>query len=196
MMKSALPQPRQSRLGEIALWAVAAVLTLSVHAGAAYYLMQEQPAPEEDGGPQAAIMIELAAIPQAAVIEPTTPTNDTEDSAEVKSDNPEPVEEVVPEEQPQPEPVVEEQPPEPVEPEPVEEMAEPLPVPEEVPEAVEEIDPIENQMMAALENVEVPLPVTRPVPQVEEKKVEKKDIKEKKKVERKPKPTQQASEAK
>ena len=196
MMKPALPQPRQSRLGEVAVWAVAAVLTLSVHAGAAYYLMQEEPKPVEDGGPQAAIMIELAAIPQAAVTDDTTSSADAEDTAEVKSENLKPVEEVVPEEQPQPEPVVE-TPPEPVEPEPPQEVAEPVatPVPEEMPEPVPDIDPIENQMMAALENVEVPLPEMRPVPPVEEKKVEKKDVKEKKRVERKPRPSPQASQA-
>ena len=197
MMKPVLPQPRQSRLGEVAVWAVAAVLTLSVHAGAAYYLMQEEPKPVEDGGPQAAIMIELAAIPQAAVTDDTTSSADAEDTAEVKSENLKPVEEVVPEEQPQPEPVVETPPPEPVEPEPPQEVAEPVatPVPEEMPEPVPDIDPIENQMMAALENVEVPLPEMRPVPPVEEKKVEKKDVKEKKRVERKPRPSPQASQA-
>jgi protein TonB len=177
-------------LGELALWTAAGVLTLSVHAGAAYYLMQEPPESEADGAPPAAIMIELAALPEAANVEETVEAADVEDTEEVKSVVPEKVEEVPPEEppQPQPEPVVEETPPEPEPaPEPPQEVAEPLP--EEMPEPIEEIDPIQNQQMAALENVEVPLPVMRPPPPPVEKKVEKKEEPEKKKVERKPPPT-------
>ena len=66
MTEASFPRSGRSRLGEVALWTVAGVLTLSVHAGAAYYLMQEPPVPEADGGPPAAIMIELAALPEAA----------------------------------------------------------------------------------------------------------------------------------
>lgn len=190
MSATSFPRSGRSRLGEVALWSIAGLLTLSVHAGAAYYLMQEQPEPDADGGPPAAIMIELAALPEAVETEETVEANDVEDVQEVKSEVPEKVEEVPPEEapqpqpEPQPEPVVEQTPPEPEPmPEPPQEVTEPLP--EEVPEPVEEIDPIQQEQMAALENVEVPLPVMRPPPPPVEKKVEKKEEPEKKKVERK-----------
>lgn len=184
MSESDLLRSGWSRLGEVALWAVAGVLMLSVHAGGAYYLMQEQPEPDNDGGPPAAIMIELAALPEAVETEQTVEANDVEDVQEVESVQPDKVEEVPPPETPPPppEPVAEETPPEP-QPEPSPEVAEP--VPEETPEPVEEIDPIQEQQMAALENVEVPLPVLRPPPPPAEKKVEKKDVPDKKKVERK-----------
>jgi protein TonB len=185
-------------LGELAIWTTAAVLTVSVHAGAAYYLMQEQPEPVTDGGPPAAIMIELAALPEAVNTEETVEANDVEDIQEVKSVVPDKVEDVPPPEepqQPQPEPVVQDTPPEPEPaPEPPQEVAEPLPEPS--PEPVEEVDPVQEQQMAALENVEVPLPVMRPPPAPVEKKVEKKDEPPKKKVERKQTVAPAASAAK
>lgn len=182
MSENGYPQARHSRLGEVTLWSAAAVLMLSVHAGFAYYLMQEPEELDAGGPPPAAIMIEMAAIPEAVNTEETTQAQDVEDAEEVKSDSSEPVEEAAPEEPP-PEPV---QPPEP----PVEEIVEP----QEIPEPVEPIDPVQEQMMAELENVEVPLPVIRPPPPPVEKKVEKKEPEEKKKVERqRPKP-QQASD--
>lgn len=189
-------QSRRSRFGEAVLWASAAAMMLSVHAGAAMYMMQPVPPMEAEEGPPPAIMIEMAALPEAVNVDDTTETNDAVDSAEVQSDAVQPVEELPP-----PEPVIEEvKQPEPMpepEPEPVQEVAEPEPV--ELPEPIEEIDPIENQMMAALENVEVPLPVLRPPPPpkeekkvVEEKKPEPKP--EKKRVEQ-PKPRPPASKA-
>lgn len=192
MTENGYPQSRHSRLGEAALWSAAALLMLGVHAGFAYYLMQEPDELDAGGPPPAAIMIEMAAIPEAVNTEETTPAQDVEDAEEVKSDNSQPVEEVTPEEPPPPEPVVETPPPEPVQPPepPVEEIVEP----QEIPEPVEPIDPVQEQMMAELENVEVPLPVIRPPPPPVEKKVEKKETDDKKKVERqRPKP-QQASE--
>lgn len=198
MSGTSFPRAGRSRLGELALWTTAAVLTLCVHAGAAYYLMQEQPEPVEDGGPPAAIMIELAALPEAVSTEETVEANDVEDIQEVKSVVPDKVEEVAPPvepPQPQPEPVTEETPPEPEPaPEPPQEITEPLPEP--LPEPVEETDPVQEQQMAALENVEVPLPVMRPPPTPVEKKVEKKDEPEKKKVERKQTVAPAASPAK
>lgn len=192
MSDGSFPIPGRSRLGEVALWAVAGLLTLSVHAGGAYYLMQEPVEQEVDGGPPAAIMIELAALPEAVQTEETVETNDVEDVQDVKSIVSEPLEDVPPPEMPQPmpEPIVQETPPEPEPmPEPPQEVVEPLP--EEPPEPVEEIDPIQEQQMAALENVEVPLPVLRPPPPpVAEKK---KEEVEKKKVERKSTPAPPAS---
>ena len=193
MSENGYPQARHSRLWEVTLWSAAALLMLSVHAGFAYYLMQEPDELEAGGPPPAAIMIEMAAIPEAVQTEETTQAQDVEDAEEVKSDSGEPVEEAAPEETPPPpEPVAETPPPEPVQPPepPVEEIVEP----QEVPEPVETVDPVQEQMMAELENVEVPLPVMRPPPPPVEKKVEKKEPEEKKKVERqRPKP-QQASE--
>ncbi|MDH6293652.1 energy transducer TonB family protein [Agrobacterium fabrum] len=192
MTENGFPQARHSRLGEVTLWSAAALLMLSVHAGFAYYLMQEPEEQDAGGQPPAAIMIEMAAIPEAVKTEETTQAQDVEDTQEVKSDSSEPVEEAAPEEPPPPEPVAETPPPEPVQPPepPVEEIVEP----QEIPEPVEPIDPVQEQMMAELENVEVPLPVMRPPPPRVEKKVEKKEPEEKKKVERqRPKP-QQASE--
>lgn len=185
MSDGSFPVPGRSRLGEVALWAVAGVLTLSVHAGGAYYLMQEPVEQEADSGPPAAIMIELAALPEAAQTEETVEADDVEDVQDVKSIVPETVDDVPPPEMPQPmpEPIAEETPPEPEPvPEPPQEVVEPMP--EEPLEPVEEIDPIQEQQMAALENVEVPLPVLRPPPPpVAEKK---KEEVEKKKVQRKP----------
>ena len=198
MSDGPFPIPGRSRLGEVALWAVAGLLTLSVHAGGAYYLMQEPLEQEVDGGPPAAIMIELAALPEAVQTEETIETNDVEDVQDVKSIVPETVDDVPPPEMPQPmpEPIAEETPPEPEPaPEPPQEVVEPLP--EEPLEPVEEIDPIQEQQMAALENVEVPLPVLRPPPPPLEKKVEKeKKGQPKKNVARKPEPSPAPSVAK
>lgn len=185
MSEASFPRSGRSRLGEVALWTIAGVLTLSVHAGAAYYLLQDQPEPDADGGPPAAIMIELAALPEAVDTAETVDAQDLQDTEEVKSTVPETVDEIPPPDVPPPPPeaVVEDTPPEP-EPEPTPEVTET--VPEEVtePEPVEQIDPVQEQQMAALENVEVPLPVMRPPPPPVEKKVEKKDEPEKKSVER------------
>jgi protein TonB len=167
------PQAHHSRIGELTLWSFAAVSILSVHAVVAAYLMREPDLMPSDGAPPAAIMIELAPEPEAVETAENIVSQEVEDSPDNPTDSTEPVEEIVPETPPVPEPVVEEPTPEPVvEPEPVEETAQP--VPEEIPEPIEEIDPVEQQMMAALENVEVPLPVSRPPPPVEEKQPEKK----------------------
>ncbi|NTJ41074.1 TonB family protein [Agrobacterium larrymoorei] len=190
MTQTAYPQSGRSRLGEVALWSTAALLMLSVHAGAAYYLMQDKEEALADGAPPAAIMIELAALPEAVNTEETVEANDQIETEEVKSAVTQPVDEPLPEEpqpEPIPEPVAEEPPPEP---EPPQEITEP--VPEELPpEPVQEVDPMEQQQMAALENVEVPLPVIRPPPV--EKKVEKEKEPETKRV-RKPTRAQQQSE--
>lgn len=188
-------QSRRSRLGEAVLWATAVTVMLSVHAGAAIYLMQPVAPVQSEDGPPPAFMIEMAALPEAMNTEETTDNNDAADSAEVQSDTIEPVEEIPP-----PEPIIEEvklPEPEPAPvPEPVQEIAKPEPV--EMPEPIEEIDPVENQMLAALENVEVPLPVLRPPPPapVEKKVVERKPApKPEKKQTDKPKPKPPASKA-
>lgn len=191
------PRSRQSRLGEIALWSVAALVMISVHAAGAYYLMQEKPEEQGDNAPQAAIMIELAALPEAVNTEETVEANDEIETEEVKSNVTQPVEEpppVEPPPEPVPEPVVEEPP---VEPEPTPEVPPEVvqqPVEEPAPpEPVQEVDPIEQQQVAELENVEVPLPVLRPPPPPVQKKVEKEKEPEKKRVQ-KPTPAPQQSQ--
>lgn len=192
------PRSRQSRLGEIALWSVAALVMISVHAAGAYYLMQEKPEEQGDNAPQAATMIELAALPEAVNTEETVEANDEVETEEVKSNVTQPVKEpppVEPPPEPVAEPVVEEPPPEPeptpeVPPEVVQQpVEEPAP-----PEPVQEVDPIEQQQVAELENVEVPLPVLRPPPPPPvQKKVEKEKEPEKKLVQ-KPTPAPQQSQ--
>ncbi|HEX2146195.1 MAG TPA: TonB family protein [Pseudorhizobium sp.] len=169
---------RYGRLGELALWSTASLVVLTAHLAAAAILLQQDPAPPADQGPAAAIMIELAAEPEAANTEEDQISTEEVDSQEIASKQLEPVEEPPPEPVPEPvepppppedvaeppEPEREPVKPEPVEPEPIEqpepEITETVPEPE----PVEEVDPLEQQMIAALENVEVPLPVARPAP--------------------------------
>lgn len=171
---------RAGRLGELALWSSAAMVALTAHIAAAAVLLRQEPDAPAEPGPPAAIMIELAAEPEAADTEENQVATEEVDSEEVASRQLEPAEEPLaeplpdPVEPPPPEEVAEpiEPEPEPVEPEP---QPEPEPeitktVPEPPPEPVEEIDPLEEQMIAALENVEVPLPVSRPPPPPEPKK--------------------------
>lgn len=173
---------RAGRFGELALWTVAGLVVLTGHIAAAAVLLRQETAPPADQGPPAAIMIELAAEPEAVNTEEDQVAEDMTDSQEIVSKQMDPVEEPPPEptpepvEPPPPEEIVEpvEPEPEPVEPEPVE-QPEPEPeitetIPEPPPEPVEEIDPLEQQMIAALENVEVPLPISRPPPPPEPKK--------------------------
>lgn len=184
---------RVQKIGEISLWAGASVLVLSAHIAAAALLMQEEPVADADSAPPAAIMIELAPEPEAVNTEEEQISPDMADSEKVDSEQPEPVEEVQKEPEPIPDPV--EPPPEEVveeEPDPPEpEIAEPLPEPP--PEPIEEPDPLEQQMTAALDNVEVPLPIVRPPPppEIAEKPEPKKEPV--KKVERR-KPQQQQAQ--
>lgn len=183
------PSPA-GRIGEAALWCSAGLVVLALHIGAGFYLMREPEMAAGDNAPPPAIMIELAPEPEAAKPEETQIAEQTETTEEVKSDTSEPVEqppetppeEVTPPEPPPPEPVVEEPPPEP-EPEPVQEVTET--VPEEPPEP--QVDPIVEEQMAALDNVEVPLPTMRPPEPVEKKPEEP----VKKKVAEKPRPKKQ-----
>jgi len=179
------------RFGEAALWSTAGLVVLALHVGAGLYLMREPVMAAGDNAPPPAIMIELAPEPEAAMPEETQISEQTENSEEIKSDTAEPVEplpetppeEITPPEPPPPEPVVEKQPPEP---EPVQEVTETIP--EEPPEP--QVDPIVEEQMAALDNVEVPLPVMRPPEQVE------KPAEPKKKVAEKPRPKKQVQASK
>lgn len=198
------------RVGELALWGVAGLVMLTLHYGTAVYLMREEPASPAENAPPAAIMIELAPEPEAVNTEEEQVSPDVQDVEEVKSEQMEPVEEPQPEPVAEPEPQPIEPPPqevaEPVEPEPVEPVIEePLPepppeitqtIPEPPPEPVEEIDPIEQQMTAALENVEVPLPMMRPPMPVEKPpEVAKKPEPKKEPVKKVERPKQQQQQA-
>ncbi|MBR0557775.1 energy transducer TonB [Ciceribacter sp. L1K23] len=178
---------KSASFGELALWTAAGLVVFAAHAGAVMAVLREPPPAAADSAPPAAIMIELAAEPEAIETDETQLVPDEVDAEEIKTETieppKEPVEEPQPEPQPLPEPVEEPIPeatPEP-EPEVVEKVEEPLPEPpdelEPLPEPVEEIDPIEEMALAQLENVEVPLPMARPPlpekPKDKPKKVEK-----------------------
>ena len=138
---------------ELALWAGASLLVLSLHVGAAMWLLREPDMIAADDTPPAAIMIELAETPEA------TETEENEISPdEVMSDASAAAEKV---EEPVDEPVLEQEgvqdEPEPVEEEPREEIVQ-------------------------LEKVEVPLPVAKPKPPEPKKEIVKKDEPKKKPV--------------
>ncbi|MCX8995972.1 energy transducer TonB [Rhizobiaceae bacterium BDR2-2] len=183
---------RGVRAAETVLWTSAAMITLTLHVGAAAWLIYERPAEPVEADAPAAIMIEMAAEPEAINTEDDQVSPDQETVAESQ-----PVEEQeTPVEEP-PEEIVE------TEPEPVEEVAEAEPQetePEPVEEIVEEeIEPVEEQV-AELENVEVPIPVARPRPPEEKPKVERpreivKKEEPKKQVEERRKRPQPASQA-
>lgn len=188
---------RPSRLRDTLLWGTAALVMLSAHVSSAAWLLKQQPVEIADDGPPPAIMIDLAAEPEAVNTEMTQISEDMQDSQEVAN--------LTPTETP-PEPPVEEAvaepPPEP-EPEPVEEVTETVPELEPLPDPIEETLPAEEEVAALPENVEVPLPIRRPEPpkpEVEEvkekpkpKKVEAK--REKPREEVKPQPSRAAMAA-
>ncbi|WP_094544564.1 cell envelope integrity protein TolA [Brucella pseudogrignonensis] len=138
---------------ELALWAGASLLVLSLHVGAAMWLLREPDMIAADDTPPAAIMIELAETPEA------TETEENEISPdEVMSDATAAAEKV---EEPVDEPVLEQE------------------VVQDEPEPVEE-EPREE--IAQLDKVEVPLPVAKPKPPEPKKEIVKKDEPKKKPV--------------
>ena len=138
---------------ELALWAGASLLVLSLHVGAAMWLLRETDMIAADDTPPAAIMIELAETPEA------TETEENEISPdEVMSDASAAAEKV---EEPVDEPVLEQE------------------VVQDEPEPVEE-EPREE--IAQLDKVEVPLPVAKPKPPEPKKEIVKKDEPKKKPV--------------
>ncbi|MGE7370266.1 energy transducer TonB [Neorhizobium sp. NPDC001467] len=200
-MNSAIFNPTPSgRLGEAALWGTAGLVVLALHIGAGFYLMRSPDVAAGENAPPPAIMIELAPEPEAAIPEETQISEQVEDAPEVESEVaepeeplPEPPQEVTPPEPTPPEPVIEEPPPEPEPaPEPVQEVTEsvPEPLPELPPEP--QVDPVVQEQMAALDNVEVPLPVMRPPEPV----VKKPEEPVKKKVAEKPRPKKQVQASK
>ncbi|WP_079213239.1 TonB family protein [Brucella pituitosa] len=138
---------------ELALWAGASLLVLSLHVGAAMWLLREPDMIAADDTPPAAIMIELAETPEA------TETEENEISPdEVMSDASAAAEKV---EEPVDEPVLEQ--------EVVQDESEPV---EEEP----------REEIVQLDKVEVPLPVAKPKPPEPKKEIVKKDESKKKPV--------------
>lgn len=150
-----------SRIGLTALWSVGILAAVSAHAGAIALLMRAPlVTPAEDPGAPA-MMIDMAALPEAVNTDQNSQTEQLEDAVEVKTETPpdpqpepEPViPEPVVEDPPPPEPVVKEEPtPEPIEetPAPPAEVALPRPVapppdvrekPKEVPKVVKKAAP-------------------------------------------------------
>lgn len=166
-------------LGELALWASAGLVAFAAHAGAIAVVLRDPPPLAADSAPPAAIMIELAAEAEAIETDENQIVPDQVDAEEIKTAAVEPPKEPVIEPPPEPEPLPEPEPeptPEPLpEPDPIKKVEQPEPLPEE---PIEEVDPIEEMALAQLENVEVPLPMTRPPvpekPKEKPKKVEKK----------------------
>lgn len=144
--------------GAVGLWLFAATIVLAAHTAAGWWIIRERPAPMAEAAP-AAIMIELAEVPMApAEVEEQIAPDEVEAEA-AEAVEAEPVEEIELAEAV----------------EPVEEAVETPP--EEAAEVVEpdEIEPIEpvEEMVAALDPVEVPLPIMRPEPVREQPKPEK-----------------------
>ena len=175
---------RRRRPGEFLLWAGALLTVSAVWAGAATLAARQDAEPPGELAATPAIMIELAPEPEAEKTDTTEITEDRQDAA------PQPVE-AKPVPVPEPEPLEEvakaDPPPEPVrapEPEPEIAKVEP-PSPQAEPEITEtvpppEADPLESRMLAALENVEVPLPLARPAPPERPRKTEVTPAKERK----------------
>lgn len=167
-------------LGELALWASAGLVAFAAHAGAVAVILQDPKPLAADLAPPAAIMIELAAEAEAIETEENQIVPDQVDAEEIKTATVEPPKEPIvepppePQPEPRPEPVAEPLP-EP-EPEPVEKVEQAELPPEE---PVEEVDSIEEMALAQLENVDVPLPMSRPPvsekPNEKSNKVEKKN---------------------
>ncbi len=158
---------RRLTWAEGAIWATA-LLTVSAACAAAAILVPEPTESAGEAAPQAAIMIELAPEPEAVKTDANAVTEDRKDAAE----RPDPPQEAEPEREaplaaalppvPQteraPEPVTPPEPKAKAEP-PLETASLPEPPPVAAP------DPLESQMLAALSEVDVPLPIARPKPE-------------------------------
>jgi periplasmic protein TonB len=179
---------------DMLLWTAAGVLAFAAHAGAVVLMMREPIEAAASNQPPAAIMIEMAPEPEATKVDENQITPDQQDAQEVKSDA------ITPPVEPPPEPVVEQPPqpdptPEPPPPEKVEEPPQPdTPPVEPQPEPLPEPTPVEQAVTQELDNVAVPLPLTRPPEAPVEKKVaEKPKPVVKKKAQTPPPPKAQAA---
>lgn len=152
MMPLCPHEPRPSRVRDALLWGTAALVMFSAHVSSAAWLLAQAPETIADNGPPPAIMIELAAEPEAVNTEETQISQDVQDAQEVAElTPPEPVVEPVVEPIPQPEP----------EPEPTPEVTETIPEPEPLPDPVPEPP---QEVAKLVEEAAVPLPVVRPEP--------------------------------
>ncbi|MBI1622227.1 energy transducer TonB [Aquamicrobium zhengzhouense] len=170
----------------IALWAVAAVAMVTVHAGAAWLVMRERPVvAADDAAP--AIMVEFASMAMSPSAETEQVAPDEIDSVEAEKveavDTAEAIDEVEPVEAEPVEETAEVVEPEIVEAEPVETALANMPVD---PLLAEQVEPVEETEVAAVasevvepEEIEEVLPEVVPVPQarperpVQQAKVEK-----------------------
>lgn len=142
-------------VSELALWAGACLVVLSVHVAAAMWLMREPEMAMADDTPPAAIMIELSETPEAMTTEENEISQDQE-----TADASAPAEKV---EEPLEEPEIEEE------------------VVQEEPTPVEpEEEPLEE--LTQLDKVEVPLPAAKPKPPELKKEIVKKEEPKKKPV--------------
>ncbi|KAB2786778.1 TonB family protein [Brucella anthropi] len=142
-----------SSFSELTLWAGAGLMVLSIHVGTALWLLRDAEMVAADDMPPAAIMIELAEMPEAQVTEENevSPDQETADASAPAENVEEPIEE-----REQPEELAEQEP-EPVEDEQAEELVQ-------------------------LDKIEVPLPIARPKPPEPEKKIVRKEEAKKKQV--------------
>lgn len=181
MTPSCPHEPRSNRLRDVLLWGTAALVMFSAHVSSAAWLLSQKRVEIADDGPPPAIMIDLAAEPEAVNTETMQIAEDVEDSPDVAA--------LTPPEEPPVEEAAVEPPPEP-EPEPVEEVTQTVPEPEPEPEPIPPEPQPEEEMANLVEEAAVPLPVARPEP---EKPEVKKEAPKPKKVEvKKEKPKEQA----
>ncbi|NDW07587.1 energy transducer TonB family protein [Jiella pacifica] len=136
-------------LGEVVLWAGAAIVVLALHLAAVAWLMRAPPPIPAETSPPPAIMIDLAEMPEAVQTEETEISPDRETAeASASAETMETPDEAPPEEVADVEPV-------PVPPEPTERASVAgAPVPD---------DPTE-QVALPLDHAEVPIPTFRPAP--------------------------------
>lgn len=143
-----------SRKRDALLWSTAAIVMFFAHVASATWIVSQRPVEHFEDSPPPAIMIEMAAMPEAVNTEEQQISEDQVDAPEVAAA--EPAQESEPEPEPQPEP------------EPVEELTQTIPEPEPV-EPVEE----PQEVAKLVEQAEVPLPVMRPPPEKVEVREEK-----------------------
>jgi len=190
MIDTMLRSARDGWPARLAVWLGAMMIVTAAYGFGLHWLMQM---PDDSDGadePLPAIMVELSAEPVAVDTEEPVVSPTEEVPQEVESEEVKPLPEPVMEEKVEPlEPVGQVQKPEVEEEPPEEEVAEIAPQeviePEEI-EAPEEPEPIVQEVTKVLDNVAIPLPVSRP--QVE--KVAEKPIEKKKKLRKKPVSTQ------
>ncbi|ATU95709.1 TonB family protein [Phyllobacterium zundukense] len=146
---------------EIGLWSAAGFVVIGIHAGAAWFIQNNQPV-EPASDIATAVIIDMEPLPAPIVAQPVReevpiePEPMKPEPVQQEAAAPAPVEEV----QPEPEQQIQ----------PIEEVTPDQPEPdiaEEVTPEPEEAEPLDEQAeeLVELPKVEVPLPVVRPVPE-------------------------------